>query len=489
MMPGMANLFDSREQYVGRSTVFTNHVGPWIGILSFTLEFLLIVSAAAVAGAAYHIAVYNDVGQAEFYLLAGLVVGVFFVSLRHYDRRYEIETIVSESDRNWALFIAWNISFVCLLVVGFLTKATDTQSRGAILGFYALGPCALVGARFLISSLVKRGYRQGWFAAKRVFLCGTRQRIDEFRTRYKPAGYGLTIVGEWHLPDEFETAGEKLPVGAHGHLVRAITFARTLDIDDVFLVVPWSSRSLVECCTNSFLSIPASIHLTPEEHFDHFADMQISRIGPARGLKLARAPLSGAEILAKRVMDICLASVGLVLISPFLLLVALAIRLESEGPVIFRQRRNGFNEKEFRIFKFRTMTTMDDGDTIRQATNGDTRITRVGAVLRRWNIDELPQLINVIKGEMSLVGPRPHAVAHNKDFARQIESYARRHNVKPGITGWAQVNGHRGETDTPGKIQARLDHDLYYIENWSVGLDIYILFLTVFSRRARQNAV
>ena len=161
---------------------------------------------------------------------------------------------------------------------------------------------------------------------------------------------------------------------------------------------------------------------------------------------------------------------------------ALLIWLETGRPLFFRQRRYGFNQQEFRIIKFRTMTTLDDGDVVRQARRNDPRITRFGRFLRKWNIDELPQLINVLKGDMSLVGPRPHALSHNREYEQKIALYARRHNVLPGITGWAQVNGFRGETDTDEKMKRRVDHDLYYIDNWSLWLDLRILLLTLFSR-------
>jgi lipopolysaccharide/colanic/teichoic acid biosynthesis glycosyltransferase len=178
----------------------------------------------------------------------------------------------------------------------------------------------------------------------------------------------------------------------------------------------------------------------------------------------------------------------LVLGSPLLLAVALLIKLDSKGPVIFRQRRNGFNQQEFRVFKFRTMTTLDDGPVIRQATRDDGRITAAGKILRATNIDELPQLLNVLLGNMSLVGPRPHAVAHNNAYEERIRLYARRHNVKPGITGWAQVRGFRGETDSIQKMRDRVEHDLYYIDHWSLFFDIKILVMTLFSLRSYRNA-
>ncbi len=173
---------------------------------------------------------------------------------------------------------------------------------------------------------------------------------------------------------------------------------------------------------------------------------------------------------------------------PLLAAVAILIKLDSKGPVFFCQRRRGYNLEEFGIWKFRTMTTLDDGDTIAQARQGDARITRIGTYLRKSSIDELPQLINVLWGEMSLVGPRPHAVAHDRFFEKRIAMYPRRLNVKPGITGWAQVNGYRGVTDTDACMARRVEHDLYYIDNWSLLFDIYIILLTIFSRKALRNA-
>ena len=179
----------------------------------------------------------------------------------------------------------------------------------------------------------------------------------------------------------------------------------------------------------------------------------------------------------------------LILLWPLLLLVAILIKFDTPGPVLFRQTRLGFNNDPIQVLKFRSMTTYDETqDEFRQAARNDPRVTRVGRVIRRTNIDELPQLLNVLRGEMSMVGPRPHAVAHNDMFADQICRMFRRHNVKPGITGWAQVNGLRGETDTFDKMQKRIDHDLYYVDNWSFFFDLKIMIMTVISRQAYTNA-
>jgi lipopolysaccharide/colanic/teichoic acid biosynthesis glycosyltransferase len=175
-------------------------------------------------------------------------------------------------------------------------------------------------------------------------------------------------------------------------------------------------------------------------------------------------------------------------LTPMLIATAVLIKLDSRGPVFFLQRRFGFNQNPFQIIKFRSMLTYEDGPDIRQAKKDDPRVTRIGRWLRRLSVDEVPQLLNVIKGEMSLVGPRPHALSHDREFERRISSYARRHNVKPGITGWAQIHGLRGETDTDDKMRARVEHDLYYIDNWSVWFDLQILVRTVISPATYRNA-
>jgi exopolysaccharide biosynthesis polyprenyl glycosylphosphotransferase len=214
-------------------------------------------------------------------------------------------------------------------------------------------------------------------------------------------------------------------------------------------------------------------------------------------LDLARVPykpeqLYGFSLLsefeADRFLDLILASTGLFALFPFLILIAVVIRLDSRGPALFRQTRTGLNGRQFRIYKFRTMTVQEDGAVIRQATQGDARVTRIGRMLRKTSLDELPQLINVIRGEMSLVGPRPHALAHDKYYGREIPAYERRFAVKPGITGWAQVNGARGETATVADMQRRVDLDLWYVEHRSLALDLKILAWTVVAETTRRTS-
>jgi putative colanic acid biosynthesis UDP-glucose lipid carrier transferase len=202
--------------------------------------------------------------------------------------------------------------------------------------------------------------------------------------------------------------------------------------------------------------------------------------GPLRTNVVNLVPLSESNVLLKSMLDYAVALVGLIVLAPLLAVVALAIKIDSPGPVFFRQRRYGQNNSIFRIFKFRTMAVTEDGPTVKQAERDDPRVTRMGRILRRTSIDELPQLLNVLTGDMSIVGPRPHALAHDQLFEQKLDLFSRRRRVRPGLTGWAQVHGFRGETKTTEDIRSRMQHDLYYIDNWSIWLDIEIITRTVF---------
>ena len=225
------------------------------------------------------------------------------------------------------------------------------------------------------------------------------------------------------------------------------------------------------------LSIP--VYLLPDRNVAHFLGNRIINVGTTWTAELKRAPLSPGEQAVKRAIDILLASLLLLMLAPVMVLVALCIKLESRGPALFIQTRNGFNGRPFRIYKFRTMSVLEDGAVIRQATKNDPRVTQLGRVLRRTNLDELPQLFNVLAGDMSLVGPRPHAAAHNSEYEQIIANYAYRYHVKPGLTGWAQVHGLRGETQTIDLMAKRVEFDLWYINNWSLWLDLKLLFRTL----------
>jgi Undecaprenyl-phosphate glucose phosphotransferase len=271
-------------------------------------------------------------------------------------------------------------------------------------------------------------------------------------------------------------------------LALAAATVRVLRSDDIFIAVPWSQTSVIETCVDTFLRTPAEIHLGPEAILDRFAEAEVAQLGPISSLNLTRRPLSVLQCIEKRIFDTAIAAAALVLLAPLFAVAALLIRLDGPGPIFFWQRRYGFNQEPFRIVKFRTMTAMEDDSQLISATRFDPRVTRIGAFLRRTSIDELPQLLNVLTGEMSLVGPRPHALAHDQRYESRIAKYARRHNVKPGITGWAQVCGLRGEIISEDKMRRRVEHDLYYVDNWSLWFDVKIIAMTIFSSKAHSDA-
>lgn len=250
-------------------------------------------------------------------------------------------------------------------------------------------------------------------------------------------------------------------------------------IRNVFITLPLGSQPRIVELLEQLQGTTASIFFVPDVFGISIIQGRLQDLSGVPIVGICETPFTGTNELVKRVSDIVLASIILLLISPLLLAIAIGVKFSSPGPAIFKQKRNGLDGEEIIVWKFRSMTTMDNGSTIRQATKDDDRITRFGAFIRRTSLDELPQFFNVLQGKMSVVGPRPHAVAHNEEYRRIIKAYMVRHKVKPGITGWAQVNGHRGETDTLEKMKARVEYDLEYLRNWSLGLDLQIIVRTI----------
>ncbi len=448
-------------------------------------DILSILALAALSSLAYHLAVYGDPWPALRTIWIGAVVALLFVAGNVGAKRYDVFSYLSRKGHMRIAFTMWNAAFLGLFAIGFLTKTSDIFSRGGVGVFYVVGLLGVLALRVVYVRVIQTATAVGRVAARRILLIGTDADVHAFERRFQPSRLGFEVVDAVIFTER--PGGERFQRFDAG-LKRVIARVRQLDLDEVFILVPWSEKEVIDRCIEAFTALPVTIHLGPERILERFEDVRIARVGPLASLEVMRPPLTLVERAAKRTLDIVLSAVGLVALSPLFVIVAIIIRLEGPGPVFFFQRRLGFNQKPFRIYKFRTMSVLEDGDHVAQATQGDARITRVGRLLRRWNIDEVPQLLNVLAGDMSLVGPRPHALAHDRDFEERIARYARRSNVKPGITGWAQINGWRGETDTDEKIRGRVLHDLYYIDNWSVWLDLYIIAATVLSSQGYRNA-
>jgi Undecaprenyl-phosphate glucose phosphotransferase len=452
-------------------------------------DVLVICVSSWLTGVAYHLLAHGQSGDMLIYLEVGALSAMIFAIPNLFGGEYRLAGFFELRPHLARSIRLWNVTFICLLALAFLAQVTAVYSRGWALVYYLSTLCALLGLRYLFFRATVLGSRLGLIYAQRIFLFGSARHIEDFVTRHRPRKYGLSIVGCHFLtPVDADATTQEQQRALALDLDAAVAGARALEPDAVFLVMPWSDTRTIDQCAEALLKLPSEIHLGAEPVLDRFEHVSLSRLGAMASLQLTRLPLSRIERIEKRALDLLLASLALILLTPALLVAAALIKLDSPGPVFFLQRRLGFNQRPFRIIKLRTMRTLDDGPEIRQVRKDDPRVTRVGAWLRRWNIDELPQLFNVIMGDMSLVGPRPHALSHDREFEQRVSLYARRHNVKPGITGWAQIHGFRGEIDTDDKIRRRVEHDLYYIDNWSLALDLQIMLRTVISPSSYRNA-
>jgi Undecaprenyl-phosphate glucose phosphotransferase len=453
-------------------------------LLCVLAECGAIVAAALLSYVVWQALPFASASSPEFQLRLGLTIAVLVAFIPLLRNEYRSGFYLARDDMFRRTLTIWNMAFVLLFLVAFATRRTEESSRGAVAVFYALGFVALWSVRVAIRRALRVAARLRLILAQRILVVGTDDGIDTFAERYRPWNYGYEVVGMIAVrASAAEGGGADLGVDLDG----AFEIAREMGVAEVYVAVPWSQTDIIDGCLEAFLNTPVAIHLAPEPILDRFDRVEIARVGPIASLELTR-PMSASDVVAKRCVDVAVAGLTLVLLLPLLALVAILIKLDSPGPVFFRQTRYGFNQRPFRILKFRSMTCFEDDADVPQATPFDPRVTRIGRFLRRSNIDELPQLFNVLAGQMSLVGPRPHAVPHNRAWERRIALYARRHNVRPGITGWAQVNGLRGETDTEDKMRRRVAHDLYYIDNWSMMFDLRIIVRTIVSPKAYRNA-
>jgi Undecaprenyl-phosphate glucose phosphotransferase len=450
------------------------------------LEFFLIASTCYITSTIYYEAFLATSPPIEHYVPAALFIA-FLVLLTALGFKHYIG--IQAKSRDWFLWSgigAVALAFSLFLSLLFVLKIADWYSRGTFFfQFIGTGVVMLI-ARASTHTRIRRAIRSGAVEARRAVLVGDPTENRDILNNLRE--FGIRATGPLPLP---HVHGNTVPgVGALSPNIRKfVEKCRAFKPDDIiFLAMP---RDLPQtaCVADALSELPVTVHIIPMGASDLWGSSKVVHFGGMIAVQVLHPPLSAFDLAAKRAFDICIASLALVLLSPFLLSVSLAIKLSSRGPVFFRQTRHGYNNEVIRVLKFRSMTTTDDGRHFIQAVKNDPRVTRIGRILRRTNIDELPQLANVLLGEMSIVGPRPHPIALNEAFAERISPLSRRHKVKPGITGWAQVNGYRGETDTVEKMRRRIECDLFYIDNWSFLLDIKIILMTLFSKRAYANAV
>ena len=387
------------------------------------------------------------------------------------------------------LLQAWGLTWMFLIVLAFLLKDAANFSRVTVTLWALITPIALLSYRFAIRLIVSYARGKGWNTRK-IAIIGAGVLGQRIATTLQEA----SMLG--YKPLAFYDDGkEKIDASASG-----IPVAGTIDdllatssieslYDEIYIALPLRADDRIKQVLNALADSSITVKFIPDFFSFDLLHSRLTDIGGIPIVSVYDSPLSSSgNAMLKRLEDIVVSLIIVTLISPILLAIAVAIKLTSKGPVLFKQRRYGINGEEITIWKFRSMTVCDDGHEIKQATKDDARVTKIGTFLRRTSLDELPQFFNVLAGNMSIVGPRPHACAHNEQYRKLIPKYMLRHLVKPGITGWAQIHGWRGETDTLDKMEKRVEFDLHYIDNWSLWLDMKIILLTFIKGFVNKNA-
>ncbi|MGX1790994.1 undecaprenyl-phosphate glucose phosphotransferase [Bosea sp. NPDC055332] len=386
----------------------------------------------------------------------------------------------------------WTVLFLLALAGFFFLKVGDQVSRVWLASFYAVGLALLLAERLAVSLIVLRLTRMGRLERRTAVVGGGPAGEELIRALEAQRDTGLRICGVFD--DRNDDRSPDLVAGYPklGTIDDLVEFARRTKLDLVIFTLPISAEARLLTMLRKLWVLPIDIRLSAHMSKLRFRPRSYSYIGAVPVLDVFDRPIADWDIVVKWVFDKIVGTLALIALSPLMLATAVAIKLDSRGPVLFRQKRYGFNNEMIEVLKFRSLYhEMSDFTAAKQVTKDDPRVTRVGRFIRKTSIDELPQLFNVVfKGNLSLVGPRPHAVhatMQNRAYEQVVDGYFARHKVKPGITGWAQINGWRGETDTEDKIQRRVEHDLYYIENWSVLLDLSILIKTPFSLMTKNE--
>jgi Undecaprenyl-phosphate glucose phosphotransferase len=422
-----------------------------------------------------------------------LTVGTLAILLLFRIRRlYTIEALLQPARVIGDLSAAFMIIFAAFAGLMFLAKAGPHFSR-VWLGSWLLSSfAATMLYRLAAARLLRRWRRKGRLSRRCVLVGGGEPARRLVEALEASAATDIEIVGVFDDRDDQRSPAMIGPYRKLGTIAELVEFARRSRVDLLAVTFPLTAEARLMQVLKQLWVLPVDIRLSAHMQSLRFRPRAYSYVGEVPFLDLADKPIANWDSLVKAFEDKLLAGLALIGLMPLMLLTALAIKLDSRGPVLFRQKRYGFNNELIEIYKFRSMHVESaDPDAVRLVTRGDKRVTRVGRFIRKWSIDELPQLFNVLNGTLSLVGPRPHAreaKARDRLYAEVVDGYFARHRVKPGITGWAQINGWRGETDTEEKLAHRVDHDLYYIENWSLMLDLFILAATPFALLKSDNA-
>lgn len=461
---------------------FREHRGL-VSAVSRATDTLLIGASLWVATLLYGVA-----WSADYSLALACAVGLFlfFAQSKDVYRSWRGASLGREAAHVW---LAWFGVAVGLLVLAFMTKASDEYSRRVILSWFLLAPAVLTLWRAEVHMVIGALRKQG-MNTRRVAVVGARElgvKLADIVSN--DSSMGLRLTGFY---DDRRPAGSR-PLATKdykvlGNLDNLVQRAREGSVDVIYITLPMRAEQRIQDLIAKLADTTVSVYLVPDFFTFSLLHTSWSNVGELPTVSIHETPFYGVDGWVKRLEDIVLGSLIMALIAIPMLVIAAGVRLSSPGPILFKQRRYGLQGQEIEVWKFRSMTVCENGDTVCQAKKEDDRITPFGKFLRRTSLDELPQFINVLQGSMSIVGPRPHAVSHNEQYRKLISGYMLRHKVKPGITGWAQVNGWRGETETLDKMKGRVDHDLAYIREWSLSLDLKIVFMTLFKGFVGKNA-
>ena len=408
-------------------------------------------------------------------------------------RVYSIQAFRTFFRDGLRLLATWTFVFLCGLAAIFLLKLGDEYSRVWLFGWFMTGAVALTTERLALAGFVGRMTRAGRFDRRTAIVGAGPAAVEMIQALDAQSDNGIRIVGVFDDRNDERTPDLVAGYPTLGTVSDLVDYARNTQLDLVIFTVPIAAEGRILQMLSKLWVLPIDIRLAAHASKLRLRPRAYSYIGNVPVLDVFDRPIADWDLVVKWLFDKIVGLSILILAAPVMAAVALAVKLDSRGPVLFRQKRYGFNNELIEVFKFRSMY-VDQGDmaAAKLVTRDDPRVTRVGRIIRKTSLDELPQLFNVVfKGNLSLVGPRPHALqakAANELYDQVVDGYFARHKVKPGITGWAQINGWRGETDTQEKIQRRVEHDLYYIENWSVLFDLQILAMTPFALLKTENA-
>ncbi|MEM8750916.1 MAG: undecaprenyl-phosphate glucose phosphotransferase [Pseudomonadota bacterium] len=482
-------LLSERAEQVA-SQFAQNAISPFL--LATALRFIEFFMVFGIGIGVYLAYVVPMDGVKTFYLLTCFLGAVLTLIALQAADTYQVAALRTNVTQLGRVIAAWTAVFAMLALMAFFLRISVEYSRVWFGSWYMIGIAFFVVFRTVVATMVRRWARDGRLERRAVIIGGGQNAEQLIISLESQADNDIRICGIFD-----DRKGDRSPPMVAGYpklgtIPELVEFGRRARIDMLIVSLPITAESRVLQLLKKVWILPVDIRLSAHTNKLRFRPRSYSYVGSVPFLDVFDKPIADWDSVMKRSFDIFFSSLALVFLSPVMLATAVAIKLESKGPVIFRQKRFGFNNEVVEVLKFRSMyTDMTDHDAKKAVTRDDPRVTRVGRFIRKTSIDELPQLVNVLSGKLSLVGPRPHAVnAHteNRLWDEVVDGYFGRHKVKPGVTGWAQINGWRGEVDNEEKIRRRVEHDLYYIENWSVLFDLYILMATPMKLMNTENA-